>query len=280
MFHEIEKINRRPDPFQFYTADELWTNTHTSKAMLDYHLNEAIDVSSRNMAFIERSFQWIASQFKFGPDTAISDFGCGPGLYTTRFARKGAVVTGIDFSKNSLDYARHTAKQEGLKVNYVNTNYLEFQTNDRFALITMIMCDFCALSPSQRSEMLKKFHLLLKPGGSVLLDVYSMAAFDQKQESAEYEHNHLKEFWSPETYYCFINTFKYQNEKVSLDKYTIIEQSRTRQVYNWLQYFSRQSLKREFQNAGFIIDHYYANVAGDLFDSGLLEFAVVAKKCN
>ena len=47
MFKELEEINSRPIPFQFYTADELWTNEHTSKQMLDYHLNEAIDVASR-----------------------------------------------------------------------------------------------------------------------------------------------------------------------------------------------------------------------------------------
>jgi hypothetical protein len=26
MFNELEEINSRPAPFQFYTADELWTN--------------------------------------------------------------------------------------------------------------------------------------------------------------------------------------------------------------------------------------------------------------
>jgi len=44
MFNELKEINSRPKPFQFYTADELWTNEHTSKQMLEYHLNEAIDV--------------------------------------------------------------------------------------------------------------------------------------------------------------------------------------------------------------------------------------------
>jgi hypothetical protein len=45
MFEELERINERPRPFQFYTASDLWTNEHTSKQMLSFHLNEAIDVS-------------------------------------------------------------------------------------------------------------------------------------------------------------------------------------------------------------------------------------------
>jgi len=29
MFEELKEINARPKPFEFYTADELWTNEHT-----------------------------------------------------------------------------------------------------------------------------------------------------------------------------------------------------------------------------------------------------------
>ena len=49
MFRELKEINSRPAPFQFYTADELWTNEHTSKQMLEYHLNESLDLSSRSI---------------------------------------------------------------------------------------------------------------------------------------------------------------------------------------------------------------------------------------
>ena len=113
MFKELRKINSRPAPFQFYTADELWTNEHTAKQMLEYHLNESIDASSRNMGFIERSVAWIASHFEVNNRTQIADFGCGPGLYATRLAERGAKMTGIDFSENSLSYAKRVASEKG-----------------------------------------------------------------------------------------------------------------------------------------------------------------------
>ena len=47
MFSQIEKINTRPEPFEFYTAADLWTDEHTSKQILAYHLNTDIDISSR-----------------------------------------------------------------------------------------------------------------------------------------------------------------------------------------------------------------------------------------
>jgi 2-polyprenyl-3-methyl-5-hydroxy-6-metoxy-1,4-benzoquinol methylase len=278
MFKKLKEINSRPAPFQFYTADELWADEHTSKQMLEYHLNESIDVSSRNKSFIERSVGWIVTQFGVDNKSEIADFGCGPGLYATKLAEQGAKVTGVDFSENSLRHAKQVAKEEGLDIDYIHANYLDFETSKKFDLITMIMCDFCALSPEQRKLMLTKFYSLLKPGGSVLLDVYSLKSFVQKEESTTYELNQLNSFWSPEDYYCFVNTFKYEEEKVTLDKYTIIEESRTRTVYNWLQHFSKDSLQDEFEENGFKVEDFYSDVAGSSFDPETAEIAVVAKK--
>ena len=278
MFKELEKINERPEPFQFYTASYLWTDQHTSQQMLSYHLNEAIDVSSRKAEFIERSVNWIASHFSVGRGYNIADFGCGPGLYAAPLARRGAQVTGIDFSERSINYAAQVASDEQLTINYVNQNYLEFETEERFDLVLMIMCDFCALSPTQRNELLKKFYTILKPGGSVVLDVYSLVAFEKREEVSIYELNQLNGFWSTDKYYGFLNTFKYDSEKVVLDKYTIIESDRTRTVYNCLQHFAPEDLEREFLEVGFTINELYSDVAGSQFDKESSEFAVVAER--
>ena len=278
IYNLLNEISSRSEPFEFYTAAELWTDEHTSAQMLQYHLNESIDVSSRNHAFIDRSVKWIVSQFNLGPETAIADFGCGPGLYTARLAQTGAEVTGIDFSKRSIDYAQTVAIEKSLAITYINQNYLEYQTDKRFDLIIMIMCDFCALSPAQRKTLLQKFHALLKPKGAILLDVYTVNAFEQKQESSAYERNQLNGFWSPNDYYAFVNIFKYDDEKVTLDKYTIIEQDRTRTVYNWLQYYSRQSLTQELEENSFQVKEFFADVANTPFDPASTEMAVIAQK--
>ena len=278
MFRELEDINTRPEPFEFYTANDLWTDEYTSEQMLTYHLNADVDLSSRNVDFVNRSVEWIMSKFASVPGTKIADFGCGPGLYATRLAQRKADVIGIDFSKRSIQYAREMATKERLNIHYVNQDYLEFETEDRFDLILMIMCDFCALSPAQRKKMLGKFHTILKAGGSVLLDVYSLTAFGKREEVATYEQNLLNGFWSPNKYYGFLNTFKYDKEKVALDKYTLIESSRTRTVYNWLQYFSPETLEREFVEVGFAVDKLYSDVAGSPFGPETMELAIVAKK--
>jgi len=166
--------------------------------MLSYHLNGEIDASSRNFSFINKSVDWIISQFEIREGKSVIDFGCGPGLYTERLAKANASITGIDFSRNSIEYARNRARDEKLNIQYVNQNYLEFNSVNQYDLIVMIFCDFCALSPGQRKALLEKFKICLKPEGSILLDVHSFNAFNQREESATYTANPENNFWSPE----------------------------------------------------------------------------------
>ena len=108
--------------------------------------------------------------------------------------------------------------------------------------------------------------------------MYSLAAFAQKKEVATYEVNLLNGFWSPDKYYGFVNTFKYEGHKVSLDKYTVVESDRIRTVYNWYQYFTPEDLEREFAEAGFSVKEFYSDVAGTPYDRESSEFAVIANQ--
>jgi len=278
LFEELENINSKPLPYQFYTAKDLWTDEYTSQKMLEYHLNENVDAASRNKNFIERSVKWIADKFNIKNGFSICDFGCGPGLYATRFAELNANVTGIDFSKRSIDYARNIAAQKELQIEYINQNYLEYQTEEKYDLITMIMCDYCALSPQQRKVLLNIFSKILEPGGSILFDVYSLEAFNKREEQLIYEIDLLNKFWSPDKYYGFLNVFKYEEEKVMLDKYTIVEKEKTRLIYNWLQYFSVESLEKELEENNFKIHELYSDLAGSEFNFTNDEMGIISKR--
>lgn len=109
MCEALERIHEHPEPSECCTARDLWTDEHKSAQMLSSHLNGAIDVASRNMGFINRSAEWIASRLNICQGTAVAEFGYGPGLYTLCLARRGANVTGIDFSARSIAYAKESA---------------------------------------------------------------------------------------------------------------------------------------------------------------------------
>jgi SAM-dependent methyltransferase len=277
LFELLMEISRRPVPFGEYTARALWADPHTSERMLAYHLDETVDVASRNPKFLDRSVAWMVSHFGLAPGARVVDFGCGPGLYAERLARAGLVVTGIDFSDNSIRYARESAAVEGLEIEYIHADYLDFDTDQRFDLIMLIMCDFCALSPAQRVVLLRKFHSMLTSGGLILLDVYSPKMFEARDETATWAPNLMDGFWSPREYFGFRNTFKYDDERLLLDKYTIVERDRIRRIYNWLQCFTLQGIESECAGCGLKVVEEWGDVAGAAYDPDATEFAIVMK---
>jgi SAM-dependent methyltransferase len=276
LFEFLQEVSRRPEPFGEYTARDLWTDPHTAEQMLAYRLDTTVDAASRNHDFLDRSAEWIVSHFELAPGARVVDFGCGPGLYAERLSRSGLRVTGIDFSSNSIRYAREASEREGLDIEYIEADDLDFATDRRFDLVMMIMCDFCALSPQQRAVMLDKFRSMLAPGGSILLDVYGVPMFDEREESTTYAPNLMDGYWADAEYFGFVQSYKYQAERLILDKYTIVERDRTRWIYNWFQCFTPESLESEFAEHDLQIAKYLGNVAGGSYDLEATEFAVVA----
>lgn len=278
MFDILQKINARPRPYEFYTAEKLWNDEHISKKMLEYHLNPEAEPASRNKAFIDKSTDWMIRHFNINQNTKVADFGCGPGLYTTAFAKAGATVMGLDFSRRSIEYAKGQALVNNLKIQYLLQNYLDYEPSEKFDLITLIYCDFCPLSPTQRSQLLNIFHQCLKDDGRLLLDVSTVQMFNRKVETATCQHLLLDGFWAEEDYYGFLNTFKYEKDKVSLDKYMIIEKTKTWEVYNWLQHYDKQSITEELEQNGFQVQAYFSDAAGKPFAEDSLEMAVDVRK--
>ena len=247
--------------------------------MLAYHFDDTVNAASRSSTFINASIAWIITHFNITKNSKIIDFGCGPGLYTTKLAKFGADVTGIDFSKHSIAYAQELAKAENVVVNYHCEDYLQAEIEEKFDLIIMIMCDYCALAPDERKQLLQKFHSLLKKDGAILLDVCSFQGYKNVKQKASYEKNMLNGFWSEKPYYAFLNIDKYDDEKISVDKYTIFKEDGSRdEVYYWVQYFSKEKLAQELAQSQFIVSEYYSDVAGTPWSDSSEEFAVVIRK--
>jgi hypothetical protein len=126
--------------------------------------------------------------------------------------------------------------------------------------------------------MLGKFSHLLASEGRIVLDVYSLEAFRQKEETVAFEENLLDGFWSPSPYFGFLASFKYETECVSLDKYTIVEEQTRREIFNWFQYFSPESLEQELSEHGLALEAVLGDLAGHPYDPHSSEFAAVVKR--
>jgi SAM-dependent methyltransferase len=258
MYDLLCDISKQPEPFSICTVKELWTRPHLAQQMLDYHLSQETDLASRKCESIDLVVEWIDAQLDLS-EKSLCDLGCGPGLYTQRFESKGAIVTGVDFSERSVDYAK---TQGANTIRYIEADYLLDDLPSGFDIVTLIYTDLCALSPEQRKLLLGRMRGMLNPGGQIVLDVAGIGSFNQREEVTIIQDKMMGGFWAADNYVGIQRTFVYPEEYLCLDRYVIVEPGEIWQIYNWLQYFTPEAIEAELQSAGFKIDEMVGDLTG------------------
>jgi len=238
---KVIEATKRPAVYSKGTA-QMWVDEYISDRLLEIHLNPDIDLASRKKTTIQKTVQWILSKV-VGDRLEILDLGCGPGLYAEELAQKGHVVTGMDFSANSIRYARESAGQKKLDITYLQQNYLDLQEENRYDLILMIFTDFGVLLPEEQKKLLASVHRALKPGGKFLFDVLNENFPVNKDGSRSWE-SAANGFWRAGPYLVLSESMYYKEQEVTLTQHVVVDESRKVEVYRfWIHTFSPAALE-------------------------------------
>ena len=259
---QLIELQQKPEPF---TPGEplFWDDPHISKQMLEAHLNPGIDAASRKPETIDRSVKWLIETLGLKPGASLMDLGCGPGLYASRFARAGFHVTGVDYSRRSIEYASNYAKENDLQITYRYQNYLELNDENSYDAAFLIYGDFCPLSPKQRATLLKNIHRALKPGGHFVLDV-STRAHRQKHGNRNVWYATENGFWKPGPHLVLEEGFDYPEQSIWLDQYTVIEADEKLTVYrNWFEDYTPETITDELEQGGFAVESLWGDLTGE-----------------
>ena len=234
LFHLLQKPalwQRSTEPF--------WDDEHISKGMLEAHLNPNWDAASRKHDFIDRSVKWLISVIPAG--SKILDIGCGPGLYTKRLSDIGYNVTGMDYSKRSIAYA----KSQDSKTEYIYQNYLELEYDDKFDAVILIYCDYAALTADERKTLVAKVYKALKPGGLFIFDVFTERYFSNKSDNTSWELCEKGGFWNAEPHICFEATYLYENSTVAGEQIIIVTNNEIKRYLLWDTAYTKERLIAE-----------------------------------
>jgi SAM-dependent methyltransferase len=242
--------------------------------MLNYHLSQDTELASRPFETIDRVVDWIDAQLGLA-GKHVCDLGCGPGLYAQRYEKKGADVTGVDFSAHSLNYAKAQVKQS---IRYVEADYLSDDLPEGFDLVSLIYCDLCALSPAQRKTLLDRMWQMLNIGGQLVMDVAGMGSFTGKEELTILENNLMGGFWAASDYVGIQRSLVYPEQCLSLDRYLIVEPKESWQIFNWFQHFTPESIEAELMDAGFQIDLMVGGLSGEPMQPDGENIGIIASK--
>lgn len=243
----IEDIDH-PKPYVSGTHI-MWTDNYISSFLLEAHLDPEIGAASRSFSDIDKTIKKIESLVK--PEARILDLGCGPGLYTERLSQNGYDVTGVDFSKLSINYAQEQAAEKNLNITYIIDDYLNLDFNNQFDLIMMIYCDFGVLLPDDRTKMIKNIKCALKPGGIFLFDSINREAVETMSFTTSWELTE-KGFYSPMPYLLLSSGHHFPDHKAILDQHVVIQEDNNPKVYRfWNHYFEKEVISNLFIENGF-----------------------------
>ena len=276
---EIISKSEKPELYEKGTAF-MWTDVHISKQLLNVHLNPDIDLASRKKSSIEKTANWILERQKEKGKLNILDLGCGPGLYTEIFAKKGHYVTGIDISTNSIEYAKKSAEDKKLDITYLNTSYLEVNLeSDDYDLVVMIYTDLGVLSPTERESLLKMINRVLKKGGTFIFDVLKDREIEKKTSPKTWEISN-NGFWKESPYLALSESFLYKEEKVILFQHIIIDTEENIETYRfWTHFFSQNDVSKMLDTHKFINISFREDILpeGDMWNGDNVIFTMTTK---
>lgn len=271
--NKIFNYLKRPLVFQKSSA-KFWDDEHISQEMLKAHLNPNIDAASRKPEIIEKTVEWICNLAPYPKFTKILDLGCGPGLYADMLNKKGYQVTGIDFSKRSIDYAKSINHNN----QYIYQNYLDIEYENEFDIVLLIYCDYGVLADDERKLLLKKIYKALKAGGMLLLDVFTPNNYLNDQERTSWYINNSSGFWKPTPHLCLEAHYIYDND-IRLDMYLVVDEFNNIDIYRiWDKSFTKETFSQEVMDIAFSEVNFYANTTGDIYKDDSKTMSIVLIK--
>jgi len=263
--------DNRPTIFE-KTDCNIWTDPYIQHQMLKEHLNPESDGASRKKESVEKIIDFILPNLK--SKSHLLDLGCGPGLYTSVLQEKGYLVTGIDFNKKSIEYAKNGHR----KVSYIEGDYIKNYPNSKFDAVIMIYCDLGTHSDNDRDKLLINIYNSLEKDGVFIFDVFTEALAADKQEGKSWNYAPAGGFWDAGKYLLLSETFHYPQNKAFAYQYHLITNHGQKHFIVWDRYYSEEEITLVMKNTGFREITIHKNILDSNNFTSNSEMFIIAKK--
>lgn len=100
----------------------------------------------------------------------LLDAGCGEGYLSRYYARKGAIVTGIDLSERLIENAVRLTRDEGASVEYEVDDICSMKSIQS-ETFEVVLSNLVLLNISCLDDAIHEFHRVLKEGGHLVFSI-------------------------------------------------------------------------------------------------------------
>ena len=169
MFMNTSTLNNKKDPFE-ELSNEWWDENGKFQS-----LHKFTDIRIKYINRVVSKYNETNKTHVFNKLKCL-DVGCGGGLLSERIARLGALVTGIDITKNSIKAAKIHAQKFGLNINYFNTDVSSFLKKYPSKKFDLVVASEVIEHLDNRAQFFQEISKLLNNGGILILTTINKTA--------------------------------------------------------------------------------------------------------
>ena len=256
------KIYNRPKrPAPWAGGGNLpWDDPAFSERMLREHLDESHGAASRVAAEREAQIDWMWKKLGLASDAKLLDLTCGPGLYAVEFARRGCVVTGVDFGPASIAYARDLALSEGVSARCTFAQQDVRQSDYSGANFDAAILLYGQLSVFERKEaqnLLQQIAGFLKPGGKLCVELLNQERVDKMDSNWWFSDD--TGLWGDAPFLHLGERFWLADEEISAERFQIIhlQSGELTEIHLCDQSYAIETMTAMMRQAGFSAVNVY-----------------------
>ena len=261
----LDLLARNPAPTPWSEGDNIpWNEPGFSERMLKEHLTQDHDAASRRTEKIKAHINWIHQEALEGQSGKFLDLGCGPGLYSSRLAKLGYQVKGIDYSPASIAYAREQAAYQEQEITYIHEDIREANYGDNFSNAMLIFGETNVFRPSDIRKILEKIYAALNPGGKLILEPHPFEAIYEIGNRPPSWHSSQGGLFSPDPHLVLTENFWDEKQSAATIRHHVVDAASGNVIRyaQSMQAYTNEEYRNLLAGTGFDEIRFYPSLTG------------------
>jgi len=225
--------------------------------------------SHRDESEAERLVNLIATKIILAPNSSVLDMACGAGRHAIVFAKMGFNVNAVDLSERLISEAKKEALVNGVKINFVLSDILDYNPVKHFDLVVNLFTSIGYFeSDEENYAVVHKAYSLLKQGGYFVLDYFNK--------------DFLLKNLIPTTVFSEDGIRIIQNRAIEgtriVKKINIENKGSLEEFYESVRLYSKDEILKFISNSGFTVEKLYGDYLGNNYDGETSQRLIIFTK--
>ncbi|MGI8907838.1 MAG: class I SAM-dependent methyltransferase [Candidatus Sumerlaeaceae bacterium] len=203
---------------------------------------------------------------------SVLDLCCGPGRFSVALAKRNFTVTGVDRSAFLLQKAKSLARQEKVKVEWVEADMRDFKRLKTYDLVLSMYTSFGYFDKkSEDDRVLQNIFTSLNPGGSLIMDLMGKEVLARILLPSRVERLSDNHFIAQQ---CEV----FDDWSRVRNVWSVVRKGKTSTFKFHHTVYSGQELRMRLEQAGFRGVQLYGTLDGGAYDHTAQRLIAVARK--